>query len=183
MTGQLKAVLANRQALPETAFADALNGALTQNHLRARPMTPGARRADEPREVAGVLQGSLRRRERLHVRVRRQLRSADDEAAGRALPRQPAVAAPQGSGARRRHPSAGRRRREAGRRRGSEPKSQVGVVFTGPFKNTQRSGWSSARWRTRSKAACSACCARIWAAPTASASSPTTRSGRPRNIA
>ena len=34
----------------------------------------GARRSDEPRQVAGVLQGPLRRRQRLHVRVRRQLR-------------------------------------------------------------------------------------------------------------
>ena len=36
---------------------------------------PRGRRADGPREVDGVLQGSLRRRERLHVRLRRQLRS------------------------------------------------------------------------------------------------------------
>ena len=39
LTGQLKAALANRQALPDAAFEDALNAALTQNHLRARPLT------------------------------------------------------------------------------------------------------------------------------------------------
>jgi zinc protease len=33
-------MLANRAGLPETAFNDALNAALSQNHLRARPMTP-----------------------------------------------------------------------------------------------------------------------------------------------
>ncbi len=40
MKGQLEAALANRQARPEAAFADALNGAVSQNHLRARPMSP-----------------------------------------------------------------------------------------------------------------------------------------------
>jgi zinc protease len=39
MTGQMTAALANRQALPEAAFADALNGALSQNHPRARPLS------------------------------------------------------------------------------------------------------------------------------------------------
>ena len=38
-TGQLTAALANRQALPDAAFEDTLNAAVTQNHLRARPMT------------------------------------------------------------------------------------------------------------------------------------------------
>jgi zinc protease len=38
-TGQLTAALANREALPDAAFEDALNGAVTQNHLRARPMS------------------------------------------------------------------------------------------------------------------------------------------------
>ena len=32
--------MANRQALPDAAFEDALNAAVTQNHLRARPMSP-----------------------------------------------------------------------------------------------------------------------------------------------
>ena len=39
-TGQLSAALANRQALPDAAFEDALNAAVTQDHLRARPLTP-----------------------------------------------------------------------------------------------------------------------------------------------
>ena len=38
-TGQLSAALANRQALPEAAFEDALTAAVSQNHLRARPLT------------------------------------------------------------------------------------------------------------------------------------------------
>ena len=69
----------------------------------------GARRADEPGQVAGVLQGPLRRCERLHVRSRRQLRSADDQAARRAVSGQPAGAPSEGSRAGRRHPASGRR--------------------------------------------------------------------------
>ena len=42
MTDQLKAALANRQAQPDAAFDDALDAALSQNHLRARPLTPAA---------------------------------------------------------------------------------------------------------------------------------------------
>jgi zinc protease len=40
LKGQLKATLANRSALPEAQFSDALTAALSQNHPRARPMTP-----------------------------------------------------------------------------------------------------------------------------------------------
>ena len=74
MVTQLQATLVNRNAEPEAAFNDALNAALTQNHPPRAAADHRAGRADEPREVAGVLQGSLRRPERLHVRVRRQLR-------------------------------------------------------------------------------------------------------------
>ena len=181
MKGQLQAVLANRQARPETAFADALNGAVSQNHLRARPMSPEVVAQMDLDEVDGVLQGSLRGRERLHVRLRRQLRSRDDEAARGAVSGQPAVAAPQGSGARRRHPSARRRRREDGDEGARAAQPGGHRLHRSVQEHAARSGWSSARSRTRSKAACSACCARISAAPTASASSPTTRSSRRRN--
>jgi zinc protease len=40
ITTQMKAMLANQQASPEWAFRQTLRAALTQNHLRARPMTP-----------------------------------------------------------------------------------------------------------------------------------------------
>jgi zinc protease len=39
MVTQLRASLANRDAEPEAAFNDTLNAALSQNHLRARPLT------------------------------------------------------------------------------------------------------------------------------------------------
>jgi len=40
LTSQMKAVIANEQALPTFAFAEALTDALTQNHFRSRPMSP-----------------------------------------------------------------------------------------------------------------------------------------------
>ena len=40
MTTQTKAALANQKATPEFAFTEALDATLSQNHPRARPMTP-----------------------------------------------------------------------------------------------------------------------------------------------
>jgi zinc protease len=40
LTDQLKVTLANRQAQPDTLFNEALQSALTQNHLRGQPLTP-----------------------------------------------------------------------------------------------------------------------------------------------
>lgn len=40
MKSQMKGMLANQQASPEWAFKETLQAALTQNHPRARPMTP-----------------------------------------------------------------------------------------------------------------------------------------------
>src|SRR4029077_19567789 len=37
---QLKVTLANQLAMPDTVFDEALAAALSQNHLRARPLTP-----------------------------------------------------------------------------------------------------------------------------------------------
>jgi zinc protease len=40
LTDQLKVALANRSAMPDTVFNEALESALSQNHLRAQPLTP-----------------------------------------------------------------------------------------------------------------------------------------------
>ena len=40
MNDQLKVTLANQAAIPDQVFDDALEAALTQNHLRAQPLTP-----------------------------------------------------------------------------------------------------------------------------------------------
>ena len=58
-------------ATPDFAFSEALNEALTQNHPRERTPTPEMFDQHGPGQVAGVLQGPVRRCERLHVRVRR----------------------------------------------------------------------------------------------------------------
>ena len=40
LNDQLKVTLANREAMPDTVFGEALDAAVSQNHLRARPLTP-----------------------------------------------------------------------------------------------------------------------------------------------
>src|SRR5207244_7667310 len=45
LTEQMKVRLANQDALPDTAFNEALDAALSQNHPRAQPMT--AARVDQ----------------------------------------------------------------------------------------------------------------------------------------
>ena len=40
LSDQLKVTLANREAMPDTVFDEALDAAVSQNHLRARPLTP-----------------------------------------------------------------------------------------------------------------------------------------------
>ena len=52
---------------------------------------------------------------------------------------------------------------------GIAPRSQVSIVFTGPFQNDEQHRVIARRWPRRSPATCSGRCARIWAAPTASA--------------
>ena len=80
------------------------------------------------------------------------------------------------------HPPAGVVEKQV--RSGIEPKSQVSIVFTGPFQNDEMHRVVVARdGATRSAATCSARCARISAAPTASASSRASRSVRPRSTA
>jgi zinc protease len=136
-TGQLNAALANRQALPETAFEDALTAAVTQNHLRARPLTLDAvaqmnldksmtfykdRYADAS-DFTFVFVGSFDL-PTIRPFVERYLGSL------------PAL-----------------NRKEAGKdvgirpptgvvdklvTKGTTPKSQVGVVFTGPFQNNPK---------------------------------------------
>ena len=89
MTGQLTATLANRQALPEAAFSRCGGRGGHPGPSAGPPVEHRARQADESRQVARVLQGPLCRRQRLHLRLRRQLRRRDDEAARRTLPGEP----------------------------------------------------------------------------------------------
>jgi zinc protease len=136
-TGQLTAALANRQALPEAAFEDALNAAVTQNHLRARPMSQAlvtqmnldksmafykSRFADAS-DFTFVFVGSfdLPTIKPLVEKYLGSLPSLHRKEAGRDV------------GIR---PPAGVVEQEI--RKGNTPKSEVGVVFTGPFQNNER---------------------------------------------
>ena len=136
-TGQLSAVLANRQALPDAAFEDALNGAVTQNHLRAQPMTSDRvkqmnldkslafykDRFADASDFTFVFVGSfdLATIKPLVERYLGSLPALNRKEAGRDV------------GIR---PPSGVVEKEV--RKGTTPKSQVGVVFSGPFQNTEK---------------------------------------------
>ena len=136
-TGQLTAALANRQALPEAAFEDALTAAVSQNHLRARPLTSESipqmnldksmafykdRYADAS-DFTFVFVGSfdVATIKPLVERYLGSLPSINRKEAARDVGIRP--------------PSAVVDKLVT---KGATPKSQVGVVFTGPFANNPK---------------------------------------------
>jgi zinc protease len=137
MTGQLMAGLANREAQPDTVFEDTLTAALTQNHVRAQPMTPGLvsqmsldksmafykDRFADASDFTFVLVGSfdLPTIKPLVERYLGSLPSLHRKEAGKDV------------GIR---PPGGVVEKQV--TKGTAPKSQVGVVFTGAFQNNQR---------------------------------------------
>jgi zinc protease len=136
MTGQLSAGLANRQAQPDAAFDDALTAALTQNHMRAQPMSPALvaqmnldksmafykDRFADASDFTFVLVGSfdLPTIKPLVERYLGSLPALHRKEAGRDVGIRP----PQGVV-------------EKQVTKGTAPKSEVGVVFTGAFQNNQ----------------------------------------------
>ena len=136
LTTQWAATLANREALPDTVFNDAVEQAVTQGHLRARPLTPAllpqmrldtslafyrSRFADAA-DFTFVFVGSIDV-DAIKPLVERYLGS---------LPslRKPERARDVGI----RPPD---RVVERAVRKGVDPRSQVSVVFSGPFQNNQ----------------------------------------------
>jgi zinc protease len=136
-TGQLNAALANRQALPDVAFEDALNAAMTQNHLRAQPMSPEfvaqmsldkslkfyKERYADASDFTFVFVGSfdVPTIKPLVERYLGSLPALHRKEAGRDV------------GIR---PPSGVVEKEI--KRGSTPRSQVGVIFNGTFQNTEK---------------------------------------------
>ena len=136
LTGQLKVALANQQALPDRAFAEALDAALSQDHPRAQPLTLARvdqmnldkslafykDRFADASDFTFVFVGSFDLAT-MKPLVERYLAS---------LPalRRNEVAKDVGI-----HPPTGVVRKQVSR--GLEPKSQVGIVFTGPFQNDE----------------------------------------------
>ena len=173
MTAQMKAMLANQQASPEWVFQQTLVAALTQNHFRARLMTPAMVDEMNLRAVVRVLQGPVRGRQRLHVRLRRELRHRGDQAARRAVSRVAAVAQAARDLEERRHHAAARRRREGGPQgdRAEEPGRHR--LHRRRSRSTRRTRWRSTRWASSSRAGCAGACGRRCGAPTAWRSKPT----------
>jgi zinc protease len=136
ITGQLTATLANRQALPQAAFNDALQDALSQGHVRARPLTPallGQMNLDksfafykdrfaDASDFTFIFVGSFDT-ETMKPLVERYLAS---------LPALYRRETPRDVGM---QPPAGIVERQV--TKGVDPKSEVSVVFSGPFQNDQ----------------------------------------------
>ena len=134
---QLNAALANRQALPEAAFEDALTAAVSQNHVRALPLTREAiaqmsldksmafyrDRFADASDFTFVFVGSfdLATIKPLIERYLGSLPSLHRKEAGRDVGIRPPGDVV-----------------EKLVNKGTTPKSQVGVVFTGPFENNPK---------------------------------------------
>ena len=136
-TGQLNAALANRQALPDAAFEDALNAAMTQNHLRAQPMSPEfvaqmsldkslkfyKERYADASDFTFVFVGSfdLATIKPLVERYLGSLPALNRKETGRDVGIRPPSTVV-----------------DKEIKRGSTPRSQVGVIFSGPFQNNEK---------------------------------------------
>jgi zinc protease len=136
LTAQWSASLANREALPDTVFNDAVEDAVTQGHVRARPLTPAllpqmrldtslgfyrSRFADAA-DFTFVFVGTIDP-DAMRPLVERYLAS---------LPSLRTPERPRDVGIR---PPERVVEREV--RKGVDPRSQVSVVFSGPFQNDQ----------------------------------------------
>jgi zinc protease len=134
LKARLRPMLANQQARPETAFRTALVAALTQDHPRARPLTP-----------ASVDQMNL---ERSMSFYKSRFADASDftfvfvgafdlatmkPLVERYLASLPSVHRAEAAVDRGVHPPPGVVERQVVK--GLDPRSQVAIVFTGPFQN------------------------------------------------
>ena len=133
---QLKVALANQDALPDTAFEDALSAALTQDHLRARPIK--AANVDEmnlDRSLAFYKERFADASDFTFVFVGSFDLQAMRPLVERYLASLPALHRNESSKDVGIRPPAGVVEREV--RKGIEPKSQVSIVFTGTFQNDE----------------------------------------------
>lgn len=134
---QLKVALANQRSMPETVFDEALTAALTQNHPRAQPLTPERLdqmnldkslafykdRFADASDFVFVFVGSF------DVATMRPL----VEKYIASLPALRRMEMPRDVGM---HPPAAVVDKEV--RAGIEPRSQVSIVFSGPFQNDEQ---------------------------------------------
>ena len=137
LTDQLKVALANRQGQPDALFNEALDAALSQNHPRTQPLTPaGIERMDLGKSLAFYKERFANAGDftfffvgsfdlaTMQPLVERYLAS---------LPSQNRREEARDVGIR---PPAGVVEKEV--RSGIAPRSQVSIVFTGPFQNDEQ---------------------------------------------
>jgi len=136
LTRQLKVALAHRDALPDTAFTEALDAALSQNHPRAQPMT--AARVDQmnlDKSLAFYQDRFADASDFTFVLVGSFDLATIKPLVERYLGSLPALRRNETAKDVGMHPPAGVVEKVV--RRGIEPKSQVAIVFTGPFQNDE----------------------------------------------
>ena len=144
LTSQWAATLANRQALPDAVFGDAVEEAVTQGHPRARPLSPAQlpqmrldtslafykNRFADASDFTFVFVGTIDL-DAIKPLVERYLGSLPSQ-------RQPETVRDVGI-----RPPAGIVDRQI--KKGLDPRSQVSVVFTGPFQNNADQSHHSSR--------------------------------------
>jgi len=134
---QLKVALANQQLMPESVFDDAVSAAVTQNHPRAQPLTPG--RIDQmnlDKSLAFYKDRFADASDFLFVFVGNfdvaTMKPLVERYIG-GLPSLHRTEAPKDIGM---HPPAGVVNNVV--RSGIEPRSQVSIVFSGPFQDDEQ---------------------------------------------
>jgi zinc protease len=136
LTEQLKVSLANQDALPETVFSETLDAALSQNHPRAQPMTVA--RVDQmnlDKSLAFYKNRFADASDFIFVFVGNFDLATMKPLVERYLASLPALhrnESPRDVGI---HPPAGVVEKQV--RKGVDPKSQVSIVFSGPFQNDE----------------------------------------------
>ena len=136
MKAQALAMLANQTASPDVALQSGARLCAERQPSAAPARVAGHGGEMESRQVARVLQGALRRRQQLHVRLRRQLHARDRceplvETYVASLPATRARETWRDLGV---TPPAGVVQTTV--RKGIAPKSEVSIVFTGPFEDS-----------------------------------------------
>jgi zinc protease len=137
LTAQLAAGLANREAEPDAVFRDAVEEAVTQGHPRARPLTSSLlpqMRLD--RSLAFYRSRFADASDFTFVFVGNIDPTTFAPLVERYLASLPSVRKPETARDLGIRPPAGIVERQV--RKGLDPRSQVSVVFTGPFQNTQQ---------------------------------------------
>ena len=134
LKARLRPMLANQQARPETAFRDALVSALTQDHPRARPLTPASvDQMNLDRSMAFYKNRFADASDFTFVFVGSFDLPAMKPLVERYLASLPSIHRVEAAVDRGVHPPAGVVERQVVK--GVDPRSQVAIVFSGPFQN------------------------------------------------